>query len=391
VAEAAVSVPIRQFVLKVASRCNLACDYCYVYELRDTGWRSRPRAMAPATLDRLAERIAEHAAAHGLAAVRVILHGGEPLLAGSDALARFATATTALLSRTGARADIVLQTNGTLLTPRTLDLLRRHGIRVGVSLDGDRAAHDRHRLRADGQGSHAEVTRALGLLGRPAYRGLFEGLLCTVDLRNDPVATYEALAAHRPPMIGFALPHATWEYPPPGVPGAAPDATPYADWLAAAFDRWWEAGRPMRVRLFDALTDLWQGGTGGSEAVGLSTASAVTIEADGSIELADWLKAVADGAGSTGLDIHRHAFDEALALRERTTAPEGLDGLCGTCRACPVVRICGGGLRAHRFSPENDYANPSVYCRDLSRLIAHIGARLETRLETTRLDNWPTF
>ena len=32
----------RQFLLKVHSRCNLACDYCYVYQHADQSWRTRP-------------------------------------------------------------------------------------------------------------------------------------------------------------------------------------------------------------------------------------------------------------------------------------------------------------------------------------------------------------
>ncbi|MGH8573602.1 MAG: FxsB family cyclophane-forming radical SAM/SPASM peptide maturase, partial [Gammaproteobacteria bacterium] len=39
--------PIRQFVLKVYSRCNLACDYCYVYQMADQTWRDRPLVMSP--------------------------------------------------------------------------------------------------------------------------------------------------------------------------------------------------------------------------------------------------------------------------------------------------------------------------------------------------------
>ena len=38
--------------------------------------------MASSTVAAAADRIAEHAAQHGLAAVRVVLHGGEPLLLG---------------------------------------------------------------------------------------------------------------------------------------------------------------------------------------------------------------------------------------------------------------------------------------------------------------------
>jgi len=77
-------LPFRQFVLKIHSRCDLACDHCYVYEHADQSWRGRPTAISSEVVARAGERIAEHAREHRLAEVRVILHGGEPLLAGAD-------------------------------------------------------------------------------------------------------------------------------------------------------------------------------------------------------------------------------------------------------------------------------------------------------------------
>ena len=32
-------VPLSQIVLKIHSRCDLACDHCYVYEAADQSWR----------------------------------------------------------------------------------------------------------------------------------------------------------------------------------------------------------------------------------------------------------------------------------------------------------------------------------------------------------------
>src|ERR1700734_3633259 len=81
-------LPFGEFVLKVHSRCDLACDHCYVYEHADQSWRRRPTVIAPETVAKAAERIAEHARDHRLSDVRVILHGGEPLLVGLDGLAR---------------------------------------------------------------------------------------------------------------------------------------------------------------------------------------------------------------------------------------------------------------------------------------------------------------
>ena len=35
-------LPFREFVLKIHSRCDLACDYCYMYTMADQSWRDRP-------------------------------------------------------------------------------------------------------------------------------------------------------------------------------------------------------------------------------------------------------------------------------------------------------------------------------------------------------------
>src|ERR1700748_3816539 len=75
---------IRQFVLKVHSRCDLACDHCYVYEHADQSWRQRPQSLDEETAERVAERITEHVRAHALRDVAIILHGGEPLLYGPE-------------------------------------------------------------------------------------------------------------------------------------------------------------------------------------------------------------------------------------------------------------------------------------------------------------------
>ncbi|MBO0800044.1 MAG: 4Fe-4S cluster-binding domain-containing protein, partial [Blastocatellia bacterium] len=77
-------LPFREFIVKVHSRCDLACDYCYMYEMADQSWRDQPRAMPVEIAEATARRIGEHASTHGLRDVTLILHGGEPLLAGRD-------------------------------------------------------------------------------------------------------------------------------------------------------------------------------------------------------------------------------------------------------------------------------------------------------------------
>ncbi|WP_063780324.1 FxsB family cyclophane-forming radical SAM/SPASM peptide maturase [Kitasatospora sp. MY 5-36] len=375
-------VPFRQFLLKIHSRCNLACDYCYVYEGADQSWRGRPRRMELATVRRTARRIDEHAAEHGLAEVSVVLHGGEPLLVGAAHL-------DALLGELAAvrpRVRFTVQTNGLRLLdePELLDVLHRHRVAVGVSLDGTPAGHDRHRRLPSGAGSWARTAEAVRLLGSDRHRELFAGLLCVVDLASDPVATYEALLEFAPPRLDLLLPHATWREPPPGapprtVPHAPPTGTepaPYGEWLIAAFDRWY--GAPRRetgVRLFEELAVLLLGGRAASEAVGLAPVDLVVVETDGAIEQADSLKVAYDGAPGTGLDVWRHGFARAGAHPAFRARQRGLAGLGPVCAGCPLARVCGGGLYAHRYAA-GGFGQPSVYCADLDRLIRHMAGRL---------------
>lgn len=361
-------VSITQYVLKLHSRCDLACDHCYVYEHADKSWRDKPRAISPATADRAALRIAEHAAAHGLGEVQLILHGGEPLLVGKAAMR---TVLAALSSRITpvARADLRIHTNGVLLDQDWCALFGEYGVKIGISLDGDRAANDRHRRFADGRSSHPYVQRALGLLRRPENRHLYAGILCTIDLRNDPIAVYEALVAEDPPNLDLLLPHATWDNPPYRPAG---EADPYAAWLIAIYQRWLADGRPWPIRFFDSLISTAQGGPSRSESVGLDPVDLLVIETDGSWEQPDSLKTAFAGAPATGRNVFSHTVDEVAGLPGPLSRQGGLGALCAICQDCPVVRSCGGGLYAHRFRTGTGFDNPSVYCSDLTALIGHV-------------------
>nr|WP_184942104.1 FxsB family cyclophane-forming radical SAM/SPASM peptide maturase [Planomonospora venezuelensis] len=366
--------PFRQFLLKVHSRCNLACDYCYVYTLADQSWRSQPMVMAPELVAAVARRIREHARAHGLGSVRVILHGGEPLLAGHDYLGKIVEI---VRSEAGAglTVDAAVQTNAVLLEEPALRSFAELDVKVGVSLDGSPRANDRNRRFADGRSSFEAVARALRLLMSPPYRRLYGGLLCTVDLANDPIETYEALAGFEPPMIDFLLPHGTWDAPPPGRP-PDPERAPYADWLVRVFDRWYDAEGGPAVRIFREIIHLLLGGSSASEAVGLTPSSLVVVETDGTIEQTDSLKAVRHGAPATGLNVVDHPFDAALRHPGMVARQLGREALSETCGACRFGRVCGAGLYPHRYRSGTGFLNPSVYCADLYRLIGHIRSRL---------------
>lgn len=360
--------PFRQFIVKAHGRCNLACRYCYLYEGPDHTWRTRPAAAPAEVLDRTADRIARHARDHALTALSLVLHGGEPLLAGAGTLAAFTDTVRARVPE-GCAVHATVQTNATLLTHDRVALLARHGIRVGISLDGGTAALNHRRVDHAGRPSWPAAARGARLVA-DHFPGAYAGVLTVVDPTTDPVGTYESLLTLRPPALDLLLPHGNWSAPPP-------HAGAYGDWLCRVFDRWWSAGRrETRVRLFEECLALLLGLPAATESLGLAPFDAVVIETDGSIEQVDSLKSAYDGAADTGLDVFRHDFDQALAHPGVAARQAGLAGLAGRCRACPLVAVCGGGHYAHRYRAGGGFANPSVYCADLQRFIRHVAARL---------------
>ncbi|MEV6072043.1 FxsB family cyclophane-forming radical SAM/SPASM peptide maturase [Nocardia sp. NPDC052001] len=369
--------PFTEFVVKIASRCNLDCDYCYMYHAADQSWRAQPKLMSLDTVAMLGRRIAEHATSHSLTRVGVSLHGGEPLLAGPGYIDEFATILRSALPE-DCEMSLVCQSNATLITAEMAKVLQRNQIRVGISLDGDREANDRHRLYRDGRSSFGAVMRGIDTL-RSLDESLFSGVLTTIDLRNDPLATFQQIVALDVEHCDLLLPHANWTTPPP-VYGAR-SATSYADWLIPIFDRWYEQPRqPLQVRIFRDLMNLLLGGVGGFEMVGYGPVTLLSIETNGSIELVDTLKTAYEGATATALSVNGSPLDEALLHPGVVARQIGLDALAAQCLDCRFRDVCGGGMYTHRYRAGSGFKNPSVYCADLYALIAHIETRLHADL-----------
>lgn len=364
-------VPFRTFILKVANRCNIDCDYCFVFNSKDQAARHLPARMDLDVARVAARRIGEHARTHKLSAVHVVLHGGEPLLAGIRHLADLLA-----IIRDGIPADtevrFELQTNGTLLSDTWLDLFEQYEVAVGVSLDGPPAANDRHRLTLVGRSSAASAVRGIELLRtRPQ---LFAGLLAVVDLANDPVEVHDYLASFEPPTIDFNLPHGTHDDPPYRTD---PDVPEYGLWMSRVYDAWLAHPEYQHtVRMLEDIVALGSGVRSSVETLGLAPPTSVVIESDGAIEGVDTLRAVEEGESALGHHLSNCSFDQVLNHPKLLHRQDVVSSLAVECQRCPLVEVCGGGYLPHRFSTGRGYRNPSVYCADLEYLIRHVQGSL---------------
>lgn len=382
--------PFDEIVFKVHSRCNLACTYCYMYELADTqSWREQPRVMETSTLMYAAEQINRHSYTHGQKEVSVIFHGGEPLLARKSDPDFFDRAVRILNGtvdpEAGTKLNFSMQTNGTLLTPEVLDEFLKLGISVGVSIDGYQAAHDRHRIYPNGKGSFDDVKRGIDLLHRPEYDAICGGVLCVIDLRNDPVQLYETLSELSPKSVGLLLPLGNWSLRPTGYETDADMQTAkYADWLWPIFERWYKRPTP-RIGLFAEIVQRLIGKGGNSEYFGTSEPGNIVIETNGEIQQVDSLKSTYMDASKTGRTIQENLLDEVLYSDPLTKHRQlGAAALSEDCQRCSLLNICGGSYLPFRYkagSEGNGFKNPAVYCNDMKQLIGSIASRMQADFE----------
>ncbi|MFY9812252.1 cyclophane-forming radical SAM/SPASM peptide maturase YhhB [Aquabacterium sp.] len=375
-------VRLTSFLVKVASRCNLDCDYCYVYHHADQSWRSMPQLLSPENREAFASQLASYLQHAGIRRCVVVFHGGEPLLMGSTELVAFAAQLRGAVG-SHVQLDICMQTNGILLTQEALDGLSGADIGISLSLDGPKEANDLHRTSRRGRSSFEQTYRALQLLR--SEPDAFSGVIAVIDPRTPPLQLLEFFSEQQVPSLDFLLPDAHHQRLPPGRL-EQPDL--YEKWLIEAFDLWFDEYPTLQVRIFEALLDAVAGMPSQTDAFGFGDVSLITVETDGSYHDLDVLKVVSQGAtrlnGSVSdTPISEVATSPALAAHRALLAKEGL---CTSCRSCDVVDVCGGGAVPHRFGV-NGFNNPTVYCKEMRALIRHVQARVADSLELARPAN----
>ena len=133
-------------VVKVASRCNLNCTYCYVYNKGDDSYLKQPKIMDSITVKKLLNNILDHCKKNDLEKFLIVFHGGEPLLTGVEFYINFVKDYENIFQNSNKTIDFVMQTNGVLLDENNLNILKSLNIHIGISLDGTIESNNRNRI-----------------------------------------------------------------------------------------------------------------------------------------------------------------------------------------------------------------------------------------------------
>ena len=366
-------VRVGTVLVKLASRCNLGCTYCYVYEMADSGWALQPKTMSAETVRALTRQLTVIADCQR-EPFEVIFHGGEPLLVGP---ARFESICCELREALPSRVGLGVQTNGVLLSERIAATCVRHGVSVSVSIDGPASVHDRHRPDRRGRPSHAAVLAGIERLQRsPGAQGLLAGVLAVIDLESDPVEVYEFLKSLRPGGIDLLFRDGNRDVLPPGK--SSIDSTEYGAWMARLLDHYLTDMRPIPVRVLDEMLKLLMARSGRFGDRKEAEDAILIVETDGTLSKNDTLKGAYEGADrfNKTWSVHYDSLVEVLCSREFEEYCIAQPPSSKACLVCPDFGPCGGGTPAHRWAADNGFDNPSVFCADQRHLVAAMRRRL---------------
>ena len=225
---------VNEYILKVASRCNLNCSYCYMYNKGDLTYKKQPKLMSDAVVDALIERVRRHVTIHKPDNIDFAFHGGEPLLAPPSFYINFVSKATGILSNF-TNVHFALQTNGVLLNEEWARLFVDLNIHIGTSIDGDQQSHDENRVYHSGKGSYQDVTAGLQVLNK--Y--MPTATISVINVRQDPVRFYQSIKQLGVIRLSILLPDSTYENPEPGHDyHQDSEVATYGDWLVKLYDAW---------------------------------------------------------------------------------------------------------------------------------------------------------
>jgi len=364
-----IAPPVFGFLLvKLASRCNIQCTYCYWF--RDAEVYKKPAVFTKDAEDAFCKRLEEHINEHQLEEFLIIYHGGEPLLFPKHRFITLQKKIREIEERTGCAIPRGLTTNAMLIDEEWAKILKEYEISVSVSIDGPPEIHDTYRIDFKGKGTLAATLKGVEHLRNVE---LEPGFISVCNPATDPALLLDYVVDTLGVKTFDVLPpDATHEDDPPPI-----DA-----YFIKLFDVWYDkyAARGVRISTLDAMIQGLMGDPSGCDTIGLGPIETVTLMTDGSLEPLDVLRIIGDGSTRTDVNVATNKIQDVQNDPRWSTAFEASLDLCDTCKACEYFDCCGGGHLAQRWSNERQYDNPSVYCQSWKNIFDHIWRRMSPTL-----------
>jgi len=356
-------------LIKVASRCNINCTYCYVYHMGDDNWSRLSKFMSDETIEGICFSLAQ-IANNQERFFSIVLHGGEPFLLGAKRLEQLLVRLRSVLSLD---YPISIQTNGLLISNEILGICSKYHTSVAVSIDGPKYIHDRLRVGHNGEGTFEAVMKGINLLQQHSDNNFLNaGLLAVIDPSSNPAEVYEFFKSIKAPSVDFLYKDGNHDRLPDGKSTIL--SVEYGEWMSRLLDVYLKDSEPLPIRIIDDMLKVLLGGMGSKEGLGVTDFGIIIIDTDGVIMKNDTLKSTYNGADKfkNPVNVKDGNILAFLGSKEFQSYREMQRPTHERCLSCANLALCGGGMILHRWSSQNEFINPSVYCSDQLYLIDYM-------------------
>lgn len=342
-------------LLKLASRCNLNCSYCYWFA--DGSVYKQPKIISEEIEAVLLRKLEEHVKKYHLKHFRVLLHGGEPLLFPKE---RFRSLVAKLREIPDIELALGITTNGVLLDDEWASIFLDNNIEITVSLDGPKRIHDMNRSDFRQRGTFEKVMAGLEVLTK---HGLSFGVLAVANVEFDPIEITDFFVSRGIKQFDVLIPDANHRSKPISI-------SPY---FRRLYSHWYSKimGSDIRLRSLENMTRALLGFATEISGVGHAPLRVVSLNTDGSLEPLDVLRFNGEAAVKTNATILANNLQDVTSDPVWLEAYNASINLPKECRACEFCFACGGGYLPHRWSDSRKYDNPSVYCQDMKEILGH--------------------
>jgi uncharacterized protein len=364
-------------IIKTVERCNINCSYCYVFNMSDNSYKSRPIYISDNVISGIIHFLKNGCIDLSLKTIDIIFHGGEPLMQKKN---KFDSMCATILSNLSCfvKINFGLQTNAMLVDDEWINLFHKYNIGVGVSLDGPKDVHDLYRRGHNNMGTYDKVVKKIKLMQENSKMNDIGGvgILCVVNPDFKAKEIYRHFVDElNIKSIDFLLPDFSYNNQ-PKQPIAA-----YGEFLCDIFDEWAYCNHATKVSIrflestINALTNGFSRIYGEGPLVEKQL-PLITISNIGELGPLDQLR----NTNSTMFCRDTTVFNRELIHFVNSSIfkilSEAQTVLPSECRSCCWQNACKGGALTNRYSEINQFDNPSIYCQGLKNYYSHVVAYL---------------
>ena len=370
-------MPRVNIMIKPASSlCNLQCDYCFYRDEAAVRNSASYGMMSTAVLDAVLKKTLEYAQEE----CTIAYQGGEPTLRGLEFF-QHSVESEKRYNHRHIKIHHALQTNGLLLDDQWCEFLKKNEFLVGISLDGRRKTHDRHRSYPNGEGSFIHVIEAISRLKK--FEIPFNILtVVTEEIAAQAESVYAFYRKNKfsylqfipciPPFGNEMEDHAF----------LAPES--YGRFLNTLFDLWYYdlmQNKQPYIQQFENLVMMRMGyPLDGCDQCGHCAAQYV-VEADGAVYPCDFYALDQYRLGNLVTDdfpgLNRRQREIRFVERSMTI-PE-------RCQKCAYHALCRGGCRRMR-KELGESIGENIFCESYQAFFAHCVSRINSIAQ--RLSAW---